>query len=408
MADTMTRYFEKLNKTESHDLDIKVCDLVKKEKQHTALIIAHIAEIGRRKYHLELGYKNLFEYCRVRLNLSDGSIWRRTQVAGVCRRFPHLLAALFEGGINLTDASLIAPHLTSDNADELISAAGRMTNRELKKYLAGIAPKEQFEPSIRSIPSKEPSSSAAETNESDAGKAQPADAASQAEALQAEQTGRTASSERKEPAPIFEPATEKRYNIRFSAGEGFTEKLNRLAEVLGIECAQKHMEQILEKALDVALDKKDPKRALERRRKREEKKKAKQAKTRPSEESGNTASPPDNTKEKKVQHNDQPADKQVTRHIPQEVRERVLERAGYQCEYFGPDGTRCSARAGLQVEHTLPFGVYKTNDERHLKAFCAAHNRFAAESFYGQAFMEQKIQARREAQQMKCAASNAG
>jgi hypothetical protein len=80
--------------------------------------------------HLELGYKNLFEYCRVRLNLSDGSIWRRTQVAGVCRRFPHLLAALFEGNLNVTDASLIAPHLTSDNADELISAAGRMTNRE--------------------------------------------------------------------------------------------------------------------------------------------------------------------------------------------------------------------------------------------------------------------------------------
>ncbi len=401
MSDLITKYFERLHKTESHDLDIQVCDLVKKEKQHTALIIAHIAEIGKRKYHLELGYRNLFDYCLKRLRLSEGSIWRRTQVAGVCRRFPQLLVALFEGSINLTEASLIAPHLTARNAGELIGAAGRMKKRELEKYLAGIAPKKQFDSSIRTLPSKGTVSSAAEANESAAGKAQPAGVAFQAETPEAGQAGGTALPERKEPAPIFEPATEKRYNIRFSAGEGFTEKLNRLAEVLGIECAQKHMEEILEKALDFALDKKDPKRALERRRKREEKKMAKHEKTRPGEESGNTAAPSDNTRKVQIQDDEKPPVKQVTRHIPQEVRERVLERAGYQCEYCGPDETRCTARAGLQVEHTLPFAVYKTNDEQHLKAFCAPHNRLAAESFYGQAFIAQKIQGCREAQQMK-------
>ncbi len=408
MSDLITRYFETLNKTESHDLDIQVCDLVKKEKQHAALIIAHIAEIAKRKYHMGFGYKNLFEYCLKRLRLSEGSIWRRTQVANVCRRFPHLLAAIFDGNKTLTDASLIAPHLTTRNADNLIAAAGRMKKRELEKYLAGITPKEEFEPSIRSIPAKGITSPTAETNKSDGEKVQPTDTASQIDAPKTEHAGSTPSPDRKEPAPILELATEKRYNVRFSAGEGFTQKLNRLAEVLGIECAQKHMEEILEKALDFALDKKDPKRTLERRRKREKQKKAKQAKTRPSEESDKTASPPDNTKERQIQVNDKPAVKQVTRHIPQEVRERVLERAGYQCEYCGADGTRCTARAGLQIEHTLPFSVYKTNDERYLKAVCAAHNRWAAESFYGQDFIEQKIQARKEAKQMKCLASNAG
>ena len=41
------------------------------------------------------------------------------------------------------------------------------------------------------------------------------------------------------------------------------------AEVVGVENAQKHMAEILEMALDIALEKKDPKKKLERRRKRQ-------------------------------------------------------------------------------------------------------------------------------------------
>ncbi len=47
------------------------------------------------------------------------------------------------------------------------------------------------------------------------------------------------------------------------------EKLVRFGEVLGIDGAAKHMAEIFEKALDLALEKKDPQRKLERRRKRQ-------------------------------------------------------------------------------------------------------------------------------------------
>ncbi len=59
------------------------------------------------------------------------------------------------------------------------------------------------------------------------------------------------------------------YNIRFSAGKSMKEKLERLAEVLGIDCAARRMPEIFEKALDLALEKKDPKQKLARRRKRQ-------------------------------------------------------------------------------------------------------------------------------------------
>src|SRR3989442_16033650 len=50
--------------------------------------ILHIAEISRRKGELERGYPNLFEYCVRRLNLSEGSVALRIQVAKVARPKP--------------------------------------------------------------------------------------------------------------------------------------------------------------------------------------------------------------------------------------------------------------------------------------------------------------------------------
>ena len=57
----------------------------------------------------------------------------------------------------------------------------------------------------------------------------------------------------------------------------------------------------------------------------------------------------------------------TSRDVPDAVRERVLERAGYCCEYHAPDGTRCSSRTGLQIEHSKPFAIFRTHDEKPLR-----------------------------------------
>ena len=68
-------------------------------------------------------------------------------------------------------------------------------------------------------------------------------------------------------ATILQPARPAVFNFRFSADQDFKDKFERLVEVLGVENAQKRMAAILEKALDIALEKKDPKKKLERRKK---------------------------------------------------------------------------------------------------------------------------------------------
>ena len=89
-----------------------------------------------------------------------------------------------------------------------------------------------------------------------------------------------------------------------------------------------------------------------------------------------------------------PSQPATPRHVPARVRERVLERAEYRCEFRGPDGTRCSSRTGLEIEHVKPFAIFRDHDERFLEALCPGHNRYRAERVYGKEFIRRKIEER--------------
>jgi hypothetical protein len=65
-------------------------------------LIAHLAEVSRRRLHLELGYRSLFDYCTKSLGLSEGCTWLRIQVSRVCNRHPQILDALAGQQISLT------------------------------------------------------------------------------------------------------------------------------------------------------------------------------------------------------------------------------------------------------------------------------------------------------------------
>ncbi len=108
----------------------------------------------------------------------------------------------------------------------------------------------------------------------------------------------------------------------------------RFGEILGIDCTARRMPVIFDKALDLALEKKDPKQKLQRRKKRE----ATRSKT-PLEEAAGTP---------KCKGHERSG------YVRSSVRERRMEHAGYQCEYTGPDGVRCTARTRLEIDHPIP------------------------------------------------------
>ena len=263
-------------------------------------------------------------------------------------RFPQILVALAENRVSLTVAGLLAPVLKDNNVDKLISDCTGMTKREAEEHLVALRPKPVFAASIRKTPSRPD------------------------KAPVVQETTGPWHAPQVSPS-ILEPARPELFNFRFSADRKFKEKFERLAEVLGVGNPSQHMAEIMEQALDIALDKKDVKRKRARRLEREAR--------------GTAGSP----KEK-------PCPGEVfakSRYIPSEVREHVHERAGHQCEYEGQDGTRCRSRTGLQIEHLRPFALYRCHDERLLQLLCPPHNRLRAERTFGAAFIQGKIEASR-------------
>ena len=64
-----------------------------------------------------------FHYCVHLLHFAEGVAYKRIAVARAARQFPELLAALESGGIHLTGASLIAPHLGGGSTAEWLAIA---------------------------------------------------------------------------------------------------------------------------------------------------------------------------------------------------------------------------------------------------------------------------------------------
>ncbi len=373
MVEKIKAYFKSLEGLSTEALTSSAEKLVRAEKRNVALLIAHIAEMSRRKTYLECGYKNLFDYCVTRLRLSEGSVALRIQVANVSRRFPQLLQSLAENRISLTVAGHLAPHLHEDNVEKLLSDCAGMTKRIVEEYLVALRPKPVFNPSIRKRPA-------------------PVENREQARPERQQETMRE-SEQSKPPCPapfveeaprprptspssnLLQPARPDRFNFRFSADRNFKEKFERLAEVLGVENPLKHMAEILEQAVDISLEKRDPMRKRERRLERQRTK---------------TAPRPD-----EIATRPERKDRTESRYIPSEVRERVFERAGHQCQYKSADGTRCTARTRLEIEHVRPFAIYRSHEERNLRVLCGRHNRFEAERVYGAEFIQNKIDEKR-------------
>ena len=97
MRETIERYARTLEGLSVVELSSGAEKLVSFQRRNEAALIAHLAELSRRKGHLELGYRSLFDYCERKLLLSRGAVWNRTQVANVSRRFPQMLEHLAEG-----------------------------------------------------------------------------------------------------------------------------------------------------------------------------------------------------------------------------------------------------------------------------------------------------------------------
>ena len=147
--DTMMLFLADLS---DQDLLARTMQLAADERQATALLIAHLAELDARRLYLAEGYSSLFTYCTEVLRLSEHAAYGRIEAARTARRFPLVLEMLGEGSVTLTTVGLLAPHLTAENHRDLLDRARQKSKRAVEELIAGLAPRPPVPAVVRRLP----------------------------------------------------------------------------------------------------------------------------------------------------------------------------------------------------------------------------------------------------------------
>src|SRR6478736_5147523 len=128
--------------------------LVRQSNELTAQVLAHLVELEERMLHLELGFASLFSYCVEALGMSEGAAGRRVAAARVCQRFSGAFERVARGQLHLCALCALAPHLTADNATELMDACLGKTRRQVEALLAVRFPRPDVREQIRRLPTR--------------------------------------------------------------------------------------------------------------------------------------------------------------------------------------------------------------------------------------------------------------
>ena len=314
----------------------------------TATLIAYLAEADVRKLYRPAGYPSMFAYCVGEFGMSEDEAYKRIGAARVAREFPAIFPALADGRLNLTGVVRLKPHLTSENADELLDGAAGKSKSEIEAWLAGRFPGSEMLPMVQALPAAAP----------------PASTQLVPEPVEPSAPGR---SEAAGPRSKVAPIAAQRFALQLTMSQSTHDKLRHAQALLSHQIPDGDIAQVLDRVLDLAIAQ------LEKRKFA--------ATDRP-----------------------RPTQKRSTnrRTIPAHVRRAVRERDGEQCTFVSASGHRCAATSRLEFDHIVAVARGGESTVGNLRLLCRAHNQYAAEHTFGAAVMSRKRQeasrARQEAQ----------
>jgi len=303
------------------------------EREATAAVVAHLAELDRRRSYLGQGYGSMFSYCTGALRLSEHAAYDRIEAARAVRRFPQLLDELATGGLNLATPRLVAPHLEAGSVERLLGEARGRSKREVEALVARVSPTPDVPSEIRKLPRLAPVG----------GKA-----AASLPAPSPITVPLAPASSKPADRPVIAPLAPERFRVQFTVGKETNEKLRRVQDLLRREIPTGDPGAIFDRALTLLLQ------DIARRK----------------------------LAETKHPRPGRPGDPR-SRHIPAEVRRAVWLRDGGRCAFVAPGGRRCAERAYLEFHHVEPFAHGGETSVANLSLRCRAHNAYEADLVFG-------------------------
>jgi hypothetical protein len=132
----------------------RLVDLVRQSRRVESDLVAHIAEVERRRLYAREASPSMFVYCTQVLRLSEAEAYARITVARASREHPMLLDMLTDGRLHLTGVARLAPHLTPENRGELLERATHKSRRQIEELIADIAPRPDAAALMRRLPER--------------------------------------------------------------------------------------------------------------------------------------------------------------------------------------------------------------------------------------------------------------
>ncbi len=136
----------------SDELVARVKHLAEREREATASLVAHLAELDERRLYLAEGCSSLFTYCTQVLHLSEHAAYGRIEAARAGRRFPVILQMFCDGSVTLTTVGLLAAHLTCENHRKILDMARHTSKRQVEELVARLRPLPAVPASVRKLP----------------------------------------------------------------------------------------------------------------------------------------------------------------------------------------------------------------------------------------------------------------
>ena len=309
------------------------------EREATARLIAHLAELDARGLYAKVGFSSMFTYCCGVLRLSEDAAYNRIETARAAYKFPVILARLADGSLNVTTVRLLARRLTPENHGALLAAASGRSKREVEELVARHYPQPDVPSSVRKLPTRSAEESALPLQPS---------------SIQAPSGPGTSA-----PAPVLAPPpptqrptvaplAEDRYLVKFTVSGATQKKLKMAQDLLRHANPSGDPAEIFDRALTVLIAQ------LERR---------KFAATKHQRKSRGVAP--------------------GSRGIPAAVKRHAAQRDDRSCGFIGTDGQRCGERAFVEFHHCDAFAGGGQPTRGNIELRCRTHNRYEAELYFG-------------------------
>jgi HNH endonuclease len=393
--------------------------LVRRENDLISDLLAHLAELDERRLYLDLGFTSLFAYCTEALGFCKSSAGRRIAVARVCRKYPEAFARIARGELQLSTLSLLASHLSMENAAELFEACKRKSCDQVEELLAARFPKPDVRDSIRRLPAR-PEARAPDGGRapevlanaigsaehplayalSEAGRETRAAETRRADEAETTDAGTTRPPLRGRPVlPAqrkLEPLSPDRFGVHFTADTEFRELLEEVRGLASHREAGGELLSLMKRGLEAyRRELKKQRFGVSCRSQRAPSEVALRGKRfegleRSASDTLDTSDTLDASAALNKRGRYEVA-KRRSRRIPAAVARAVYARDEGCCTFCSAEGRRCGARRFLELDHITPWAAGGASTVENLRLRCRAHNQHSARRYFGADFMRSKL-----------------